>query len=205
MFSGIVAGLGEVLAAAAPGGGRLSLAAPGLPADLGVGASVAVNGVCLTIVERTAGGFSADVMPETLRRTTLGGLRPGDPVNLEPSLAFGERVGGHLLSGHVDAVGEVLDVRPEGGARWAVLALPTDLARYVVDRGCIAVDGISLTVAGTGPATFRVSLIPHTLTATSAGSWHPGSRVNLEADLLAKYVQRGVEALAPLAAETPGR
>jgi riboflavin synthase len=202
VFSGIVAGRGEVLTAVAAEGGRLALATTGLPSELGVGESVAVNGACLTIVERTEAGLAADVTPETVRRTNLAGLRAGDPVNLEPSLAYGERVGGHLVSGHVDAVGEVLEVRPDGGARWLVIALPVEIACYVVDKGCVAVDGISLTVAHAGADRFSVTLIPHTLAATTAAGWRRGSRVNLEADLLAKYVQRGLDVLAP--APAPG-
>ena len=205
MFSGIVAGRGELLTAVAAEGGRLALATTGLPSELGVGESVAVNGACLTIVERTEAGLAADVTPETLRRTNLAGLRAADPVNLEPSLAYGERVGGHLVSGHVDAVGEVLEVRPDGGARWLVIALPVEIARYVVDKGCVAVDGISLTVAHAGAHSFSVTLIPHTLAATTAGGWRPGSRVNLEADLLAKYVQRGLGVLASASAPGTGR
>ncbi len=205
MFSGIVAGRGEVLTAVAADGGRLALGTIGLPSGLAVGESVAVNGACLTIVERTEAGLAADVTPETVRRTNLAGLRAGDPVNLEPSLTYGERVGGHLVSGHVDAVAEVLEARPDGGARWLVIALPAEIARYVVDKGCVAVDGISLTVAHTGADSFSVTLIPHTLAATTAGGWRPGSRVNLEADLLAKYVQRGLDVLAPAAAPGAGR
>jgi riboflavin synthase len=205
VFSGIVTELGEVLAPVTPLGGRLRIAAPGLPADLQAGESVAVNGICLTVIERQGSEFSVDVMPETARRTTIAELRPGDAVNLEPALVFGKRVGGHLLSGHVDAVTEVLAVRPDQDARRVVMALPAQLARYVVEKGCIAVDGISLTVVDASPERFSVSLIPHTLSATSAGRWRPGSRVNLEADLIAKYVQGGVSSAAPLAGEEARR
>jgi riboflavin synthase len=192
MFSGIVSEVGEVGGEVGPQGGRLRVAARGLPADLRIGESVAVSGICLTVVEIPGGGFSADVMPETARRTTLGTLRRGDGVNLEPSLAFGERVGGHLVSGHVDAVGTVIETHPEGGARWVTIALPETLARYVVEKGCIAVDGISLTVVDAARDRFTVSLIPHTLAATTAQHWRAGSGVNLEVDLAAKYVQRGL-------------
>jgi riboflavin synthase len=191
VFSGIVTELGEVLGEIGPQGGRLRVAAPGLPADLRIGESVAVSGTCLTVVENPGGGFSADVMEETARRTTLGMLRKGDPVNIEPALAFGERVGGHLVSGHVDAVGSVIETHLEGEARWVTVALPETLARYVVEKGCIAVDGISLTVVGAGRDRFTVSLIPHTLANTTAQRWRAGSPVNLEADLAAKYLQRG--------------
>ena len=192
MFSGIVTELGEVLAEVGPQGGRLRVGAHGLPPDLRIGESMAVSGICLTVVEMAVGGFSADVMPETARRTTLGTLRRGDAVNLEPSLAFGERVGGHLVSGHVDAVGTVIETHPEGQALWVTIALPDTLARYTVEKGSIAVDGISLTVVDAGHDRFTVSLIPHTLATTTAGSWEAGAPVNLEADLAAKYVQRGL-------------
>ena len=205
VFAGIVTELGEVLAAVPPRGGRLRIAAPGLPADLRVGESLAVNGACLTVVERPDGGFSADVMPETARRTTIAELHRGDAVNLEPSLGFGERVGGHLVSGHVDAVAEVLEVRPDQGARQVVISLPPVLTRYVVEKGCIAIDGISLTVVDAFPDCFSVSLIPHTLSTTSARRWRPGSRVNLEADLMAKYVRRALSTATPSAAEAARR
>ena len=197
MFSGIVTELGEVLAEVGPQGGRLRVGAHGLPPDLRIGESMAVSGICLTVVEMAVGGFSADVMPETARRTTLGTLRRGDAVNLEPSLAFGERVGGHLVSGHVDAVGTVIETHPEGQALWVTIALPDTLARYTVEKGSIAVDGISLTVVDAGHDRFTVSLIPHTLATTTAGKWRPGSAVNLEADLAAKYAQRGLGWAAP--------
>jgi len=192
VFSGIVTELGEVLAEVGSQGGRLRVAAHGLLADLRIGESVAVSGICLTVIEMTGGGFSADVMPETARRSTLGTLRRGAAVNLEPSLAFGERVGGHLVSGHVDAVGTVIETHPDGEARWVSIALPDAVARYTVEKGCIAVDGISLTVVDAGHDRFTVSLIPHTLATTTAGHWRAGSPVNLEADLAAKYVQAGL-------------
>lgn len=192
MFSGIVTELGEVVEEVGPQGGRLRVAARRLPADLRIGESVAVSGTCLTVIEMVDGGFSADVMPETARRTTLGRLRRGDAVNLEPSLAFGERVGGHLVSGHVDAVGTVLETHSEGEARWVTIALADALARYTVEKGSIAVDGVSLTVVDAGRDRFTVSLIPHTLATTTAGRWEAGTPVNLEADLAAKYVQRGL-------------
>ena len=197
MFSGIVSELGAAVAGADAGGGRLQVAAPGLAADLRVGDSVAVSGACLTVVAAAAGGFTADVMPETARRTTLGELGPGDAVNLEAALAYGDRVGGHLVSGHVDAVGRVLETREDSGAVWATIAMPRDIARYLVEKGCVAVDGISLTVVDALADRFTVSLIPHTLATTTAGRWRSGSRVNLEADLMAKYVQRGLATAVP--------
>ena len=193
MFSGIVSDVGEVVGEAGPQGGRLRIAAGKLPADLRIGDSMAVSGACLTVVDLPAGGFAVDVMPETASRTTLGALRRGDAVNLEAALAYGERVGGHLVSGHVDAVGTVIETHPDGDARWVTIGLPETLARFVVEKGCIAIDGISLTVVAAAGDRFTLSLIPHTLATTTAKSWRAGSRVNLEADLMAKYVQRGLE------------
>jgi riboflavin synthase len=190
VFTGIVSEMGEVRTGVPPGGGRLRVAAPRTAPGLRVGDSVAVNGACLTVVEAGGGEFSAEVMPETARRTTLGGLHPGDAVNLETALAYGAPVGGHLVSGHVDAAGEVLEVRPDHDALVVAISA-AGIARYLVDKGCVAVDGISLTVVEAGAIRFTVALIPHTIATTTAGRWGPGARVNLEADLLAKYVQRG--------------
>ena len=203
MFSGIVEELGEVARNAVEAEGRLEVAATGLVGALGVGDSVSVNGCCLTVVAVHPDGFVADVMPETARRTTLGGLRRGDPVNLEAAMAYGDRVGGHMVSGHVDATGAVVDSRDEGNARWVTIAAPGQVSRYVVPQGCVAVDGISLTVAEVAGDRFRLSLIPHTLAVTTARGWTSGSRVNLEADLLAKYVERGLAAYA--ASPVPAR
>jgi riboflavin synthase len=203
MFSGIVSELGEVVTEVPTEGGRLRIAAPHISLGLRVGDSVAVCGVCLTAVETGGGGLSADVMPETVHRTTLGSLRRGDSVNLEAALAYGEPVGGHLVSGHVDGVGEVLEVDPERGARRVTISLPTELARYVVGKGCIAVDGISLTVVEAGSDRFTVALIPHTIAATTARRWRRGARVNLETDLMARYVQRGLAAPQPAMPEPP--
>jgi riboflavin synthase len=225
MFTGIVEGTGTVAAMRRPpaGGGaaRLEVEAPWPAGELAVGDSVAVDGCCLTVVARTAGGFAADVVAETLRRTALGRLAAGTRVNLERPLALGGRLGGHLVQGHVDGVGRVLEVRPapggsgrggpgdpggvprtegalsappdgRGGEEMRV-DLPDDLARYVVEKGSIAVDGVSLTVAGVGPGWFAVALVPHTLAATTLGERAPGDPVNLEVDVVAKYVERLVQ------------
>jgi riboflavin synthase len=224
MFTGIVEGTGTVVAlTAAPDGAaaRLEVQAPWLAGDLAVGDSVAVDGCCLTVTAATAGGFAADLVAETLRRTALGRLAAGARVNLERPLALGGRLGGHLVQGHVDGVGRVLDQRPtgpegsgepQGGApvgregsgeprrggpvnqgREVRIELPDDLARYVVEKGSIAVDGVSLTVAGLGPGWFAVALVPHTLAATTLGERGPGDPVHLEVDVVAKYVERLVQ------------
>jgi riboflavin synthase len=197
MFTGIVEGTGTVAAMRRPpagGAARLEVEAPWPAGELAVGDSVAVDGCCLTVVARTAGGFAADVVAETLRRTTLGRLPAGARVNLERPLALGGRLGGHLVQGHVDGVGRVLERRPAGeGGEEVRVDLPGDLARYVVEKGSIAVDGVSLTVAGVGQGWFAVALVPHTLAATTLGERAPGDPVNLEVDVVAKYVERLVQ------------
>jgi riboflavin synthase len=196
MFTGIVEGTGTVaaLAAAADGSGvRLELAAPWLAGQLEPGESVAVNGCCLTVAEATAAGFAADLVAETLRRTALGGLAAGARVNLERPVALGGRLGGHLVQGHVDGVAKVLDRKPVGEGEEVRIELPPDLERYVVEKGSIAVDGVSLTVAGVGHGWLTVALVPHTLEVTTLGDRHPGDPVQLEVDVVAKYVERLVE------------
>ncbi|HET8787661.1 MAG TPA: riboflavin synthase [Actinomycetes bacterium] len=193
MFTGIVEGTGTVAAlAVADGGGgaRLEVEAPFLAGDLRLGESVAVNGCCLTVAEPTPGGFAADLVAETLRRTALGGLAAGDAVNLERPLAVGGRLGGHLVQGHVDGVARVLERKPVGEGEEVRVELPPDLERYVVEKGSIAVDGVSLTVAGVGPGWFAVALVPHTLEVTTLGRRRPGDPVQLEVDVVAKYVER---------------
>ena len=187
MFTGIVEGTGTVaaMAGAAGGGARLEVEAPWLAGRLRPGESVAVNGCCLTVAQATPGGFAADLVAETLRRTALGRLPAGAEVNLERPLAVGGRLGGHLVQGHVDGVARVLDPGPE-----LRVELPPDLARYVVEKGSIAVDGVSLTVAAVGPDWFAVALVPHTLQVTTLGRRRPGDPVQLEVDVVAKYVER---------------
>jgi riboflavin synthase len=193
MFTGIVEGLGEVVAlTVAPdgGGARLEVQAWWLADALRTGESVAVNGCCLTVAEPTAAGFAADLVAETLRRTALGGLAPGATVNLERPIALGGRLGGHLVQGHVDGVARVLDRTPVGDGEEVRVELPAELERYVVEKGSIAVDGVSLTVAATGPGWFAVALVPHTLEVTTLGGRGPGDPVQLEVDVVAKYVER---------------
>lgn len=191
MFTGIVEERGEVAAIVARGGAaRLAVRAPGVVPGVRVGDSVAVNGVCLSIIEYDESTFTADVMAETLARSTLGGLRPGSPVNLERAVTLATRMGGHLVQGHVDGIATVL--AHSGGAAGDVvrIALPTKLGRYVVAKGSITVDGVSLTVSALGDDWFEVSLIPTTLAATTLGDLRPGSVVNLEVDVVAKYVEK---------------
>ena len=190
MFSGIVIGQGQVTAV---GEGQLDVRAPSSVLEgLAIGQSVAVNGVCLTVTIVAPAGFCADVMPETLSRTSLGGLGTGDSVNLETALRMGDEIGGHLVTGHVDAVGTVTELRDDDNARWVTIAVPQRLAALLAEKGSVAVDGISLTVVDVTDAAFTVSLIPHTLSVTTAGAWRTGSRVNIEVDLIARYVHRAL-------------
>jgi riboflavin synthase len=191
MFSGIV---GEVGTVESLEGGTICIRAGESLRRTRVGGSIAVNGVCLTAARIDDGVFFADVMPETLRRSGLGRLAPGAPVNLEPALGFGDEVGGHLVQGHVDGVGEVVELRDEGNARWVMIRVPGEVLDYCVPKGSIAVDGVSLTIASLDGDVIGVSLIPHTLQSTIAAGYRPGSVVNLEADVLAKYVARYVAA-----------
>jgi riboflavin synthase len=185
MFTGLVASTGTVEAA----GARLRIATP-LTAELERGDSIAVGGVCLTAVAIENGTFEADVMEETLKRSSLGSLKPGDPVNLELALRVGDRLGGHFVQGHVDATGTVESVEPREHSTLIGFAAPADVLRYMVEKGSIAVDGVSLTVVNVGERSFSVSLIPETLERTTLGALEPGDLVNLEADMLAKYVVR---------------
>lgn len=196
MFTGIVEEIGRITAVDPSGDGvRLTLHAPGAVEGVRHGDSIAVSGVCLTVVDWTAEGFTADVMKQTLDMSTLDEAAPGTPVNIERATAAGGRLGGHIVQGHIDGTGTVREVRP--GAQWRVIriGLPAHLAPLVVDKGSIAVDGVSLTVsavsaAGVADPWFEVSLIPETLTATTLGERRPGERVNLETDILARHVQR---------------
>jgi riboflavin synthase len=190
VFTGLVQDLGTVTAVDATGDGvRLAVRTP-LAGELSLGDSVAVNGVCLTATVLDAEQFSADVMHETLRRSSLAELAGGTQVNLELPLRAGDRLGGHVVQGHVDGLGTVRDVREDGFARVVTIGAEPDLLRYVVEKGSIAVDGISLTVAGVGEDWFSVSLIPETLERTNLGAAAAGQPVNLEVDVLAKYVEK---------------
>jgi riboflavin synthase len=195
MFTGIVEELGAVTGRdALTDAARLTIRGPVVTADAGHGDSIAVNGVCLTVVELLADGqFTADVMGETLNRSNLGQLRPGSPVNLERAAAVNSRLGGHIVQGHVDGTGEVVSRSPS--EHWEVVRIevPAAVARYVVEKGSITVDGISLTVSGLGAQPrdwFEVSLIPTTRELTTLGSAPVGTQVNLEVDVIAKYVER---------------
>lgn len=193
MFSGIVEGLGTVRRIESLGGGiRLSLAVPF--SGLSLGESVCVSGVCLTVVGLDSGTFETDVSPETLRRSTLGELRVGSLVNLERSLQLGDRLSGHLVFGHVDGVGRVVSIRPEGDAALYRFESPAEVARYLVEKGSVAVNGVSLTVFQCEDALFTVAVIPHTAKVTTLGQLKPGQRVNLEADMIGKYVEKFVSA-----------
>jgi riboflavin synthase len=190
MFTGIVEERGTV---ASLEGGRLAVECRTAAAGTEPGESVSVNGVCLTAVEVGPGRLGFDLSPETLDRSSLGSLRPGDPVNLERPVTLASRLGGHLMQGHVDGVGTVEAVTPSGRGATLRIRLAPELGRYVVEKGSIAVDGVSLTVAGTDDAVISVALIPHTLAATTLGARGPGDAVNVEVDVIAKYVERLVE------------
>ena len=187
MFTGIVEEVGKVVEAKP---GRLRIGAKTILKGTRLGDSIAVNGACLTIAALTPDSFSVDVVPETLRRTNLGELQRGGNVNLERSLQYGGRIGGHLVQGHVDATGRIVSITPDGDAVLVRFKTAFSLMRYVVEKGFVAVDGVSLTVVGCGKDWFTVTLIPVTRTATVLGAKKAGDRVNLEADQIAKYVER---------------
>jgi len=193
VFSGIVAAIGKVEAATPTADGvRLSVNAGALDlGDLAVGDSVAVNGVCLTVVARSAAGFDADVSRETLGCTA--GFPPGASVNLEKALRLSDRLGGHLVSGHVDGIASVARIRAQGGTRLLFFTVPRELAKYVARKGSIAVNGVSLTVNEVDGARFGVNLIPHTLAASNLGNLSTGDRVNVEVDLIARHLERLTE------------
>lgn len=191
MFTGIVEELGQVAALEQlPDAVRLTVHGPLVTSDARHGDSISVNGVCLTVVTTGDGAFTADVMRETLRRSSLGGAQPGASVNLERAVKLQDRLGGHLVQGHVDGTAALLRVEPD--EHWTVvrLSLPAELGRYVVEKGSITVDGISLTVSAVGADWFEVSLIPTTLGLTTLGTRAPGDLVNLEVDVMAKYVEK---------------
>jgi riboflavin synthase len=177
-----------------PGGRRLWISAPLVSADARIGDSIAVSGCCLTVIEAGADGFAVETVPETLARTTLGAWRAGDPVNLERALRLDQRLGGHLMQGHVDGVGAILSVSPEGEGCRVRIELPEALLSLVAEKGSLAVDGVSLTVAGCRESWCEIAYIPHTLAVTTAGAYAAGGAVNLEVDLMARYVARLLEA-----------
>jgi len=184
MFTGLVREVGRVVSF---DGSRLRVEST---LSASVGDSVAIDGCCLTVVDGDRSTLAFDAVPETLARTTLGSLEPGSAVNLEPALRAGEALGGHYVQGHVDAVGRVRSVEPEGEGRRAWFDAPEDVLRYCVEKGSVAVDGVSLTVAAVDDGGFAAALVPHTLAVTTLGSLASGDAVNLEADVLAKYVER---------------
>jgi riboflavin synthase len=191
VFTGIVREVGKTASIAGRAGGvRLEIEAPGTAATTSVGDSVSIDGCCLTAVSVTDGRIAFDAVPETLARTSLGGLATGSRVNLEPALRAGEPLGGHYVQGHVDGVGVVRSVEEEGQGRRVWFDAGGDILKYTVEKGSIAVQGASLTVAGLDEKGFAVALIPHTVEVTTLGELEPGSPVNLEVDVLAKYVER---------------
>lgn len=196
MFTGIIKAKGKLAEVENKGGDRrLRVAAEGLPwLDYAVGDSIAVNGVCLTAISLQADGFVADVSAETLAVTTLSDLLPGSLVNLEPALALGERLGGHLVSGHVDGIGQVRSRRQDNRAVCFEIGVPARLARYVARKGSVAVDGVSLTINDVSADSFAVTIIPHTINETIIDTYRSGTQVNIEADMLARYLERLVGA-----------
>jgi riboflavin synthase len=191
MFTGLVEGTGRVVFVVKRGGMiRLGIVAGRLAKDMKVGHSVSVNGVCLTVNERDGEALVFLAMPETLRRTSLSGLKEGGIVNLERAMTPQTRFGGHIVQGHVDGVGEVLDVRPDGGAEVWEFAAPEAVLRYGVEKGSVCVDGISLTLVSVKESSFVVSILPQTKEMTNLRNLGPGDRVNLEADIIGKYVER---------------
>ena len=200
MFTGIVGEMGTIEAIdATPDGAHIRLAAPETAPVCAIGDSVALDGCCLTVVATGAGALEFDAVAETLRRTTLGGLRAGDRVNVEPAMRMGDRLGGHWVQGHVDGVGEVTAVAPDGDGVRVTFSAPEAVARYTIEKGSVTVAGVSLTVAACDDHGFTVALIPHTRAVTTLGALAPGTRVNLEADLVGKYVEKlvGATALVP--------
>jgi len=192
MFTGIIQAIGRITSMQDKGGDiRLGIETGKLDlSDVELGDSIAVNGVCLTAVALPGNGFVADVSRETLSLTSLGGLKPGSPVNLEKALTLATRLGGHLVSGHVDGLGTVISRQEDARSVRFVIEAPKELAKYIVHKGSITVDGISLTVNGVDGARFELNIVPHTLQETIMDTYQPGSRVNLEVDLIARYLER---------------
>ncbi|MGO0121756.1 riboflavin synthase [Desulfothermobacter acidiphilus] len=196
MFTGLIEEVGRVRQVVrGPASARFHLEARRLLEELRVGDSVAVNGACLTVTRLAPDGFWADAMAETLKRTNLGELGPGTPVNLERALRLGDRLGGHLVTGHVDGVGQIVRRRREDVACVLTISAPPPLVPYLLEKGSIAVDGVSLTIMAVEGDLFQVGIIPHTAAVTTLGTKCPGERVNLEADLIGKYVRRFLEVM----------
>jgi riboflavin synthase len=187
MFTGIVRERGRVVGFT---DGRLEIEAPATASDAAIGDSVSVSGACLTVVSVEDGRLGFDVVPETVGRTSFEGLQPGHGVNLEQAVRAGDRLDGHVVQGHVDGVGTVRTLEPEGDGMRLKVEAPPDLLRYLVEKGSVAIEGVSLTVAGLHDDAFEIALIPHTLAETTLGDLRPGDPVNVEVDVLAKYVER---------------
>lgn len=194
MFTGIITDLGRVRSVTPGGATRIVIETRYDSASIAHGASIACSGVCLSVVDKGSGWFAVEASAETLSRTTIGAWRPGSPVNLERPLKLGDELGGHMVAGHVDGVGEILERRPDGASLRFSFRVPSGLARFIASKGSVAVDGVSLTVNEVEGATFGVNIIPVTRQETSFGSLAPGDRVNLEIDLLARYLARLMEA-----------
>ncbi|HET9195239.1 MAG TPA: riboflavin synthase [Vicinamibacterales bacterium] len=192
MFTGLIETVGRVGGISRTAAGLRIAIQTDMAADLSDGESVSVNGVCLTVSQRDATGFAADIGPETARVTTLGSVQAEQPVNLERAMAANGRFGGHFVQGHVDGIGTIREVRVEGDARWLKVAFPPELAPFFVPKGSVALDGVSLTVAALGPDHFDVMIIPFTLAHTNIGSLAAGAPVNVECDVVGKYVVRSV-------------
>ena len=193
MFTGIVREIGRIEKIEQAGDTRMTISCARPVETIEIGASISCSGVCLTVTETGAGWFAVDASAETLSKTTLGGWQTGTPVNLEPALRLGDEMGGHIVSGHVDGVGEITAVTPEGASHRVTIAAPGELSRFIAPKGSITVDGISLTVNEVEGNSFGVNIIPHTWQATTLAQAIPGARVNLEIDLLARYVARLAE------------
>jgi|SRR5262249_36282747 len=191
MFTGIIEDVGEVVRWERRGGAGVLVVRTGLPVDeMDLGASIAVNGACLTVTEKSRGAFKVDVSPETLKRTTFGGLKRGAAVNLERPMQIGDRLGGHLVTGHIDGVGAAEKIQTKGDYTFYTFRVLSPLSRLLVPKGSVAVDGISLTVNGCGRGRFSIAAIPFTLKHTNLRHLRVGAKVNIETDLIGKYVQR---------------
>ncbi|MGH7905702.1 MAG: riboflavin synthase [Candidatus Binataceae bacterium] len=194
LFTGIIEDLGAVDSISRSDRGASLTLRTGLPVPrIGIGESIAVNGACLTVISKGRGRITMDVSAETLRRTTLDDLAPGDPVNLERCLTLEKMLGGHVVLGHIDGAGEVVAIEAEGSSRLFTFEAPAGVERYLIEKGSVAIDGISLTVFGIERTRFSCAIIPHTLKSTTLGTRKPGSRVNIEGDMFAKYVERMLE------------
>ena len=205
MFTGIIEDLGTVVALKRSPAGAVLTIRTALPlARVTLGESIAINGACMTVTAKGRGTFAMDISAESLRRTTLGELRPGDRVNLERCLTLDKLIGGHLVSGHVDGVGRLISIKPEGDSGLYTFEVPAAQARYLVEKGSVAIDGISLTLFGIRGRRFSVALIPHTLKLTTLGFKRPGDSINVESDMLVKYVERILGAI-PAACASNGR